>query len=233
MERLRIRRAAARWLAMVLVLAAPLCVQAQRIPGYPDHVRAFDPREVRMLPKYCIYTQDYRERVPGGNDPAAIEQWTATMGEIFVHMHHYCYGLMKANRGLYLTRDALSRKYYLRDAIIEYDYVLNHATRDFILLPELLNRKAEALMRLGEPARAIQLLEEAIDVKPDYWAPYASLSDYYRETGDLKKARELLQAGLEAAPDSKGLTRRLAELDASGAKRRAAPQATAPKAEKQ
>jgi tetratricopeptide (TPR) repeat protein len=154
------------------------------------------------------------------------------MGEMFHHMHHYCYGLMKANRGLYLTRDPLSRKYYLRDAVIEYDYVLDHAKPDFILYPEILNRKAEALLRLGDAPRAIQILEEAVEIKPDYWAPYAGLSDYYKDSGNLQKAREILQSGLAAAPDAVGLKRRLDELNAEEGKRRSSPPVKASKGEK-
>jgi len=219
-------------IAAMLPLIVPGSTHAQPVPGYPDQVRAFDPREIQMLPKYCIYTQDFRERVPGGNDPVKIEQWSATMGEMFHHMHHYCYGLMKANRGLYLVRDSLSRKYYLRDAVIEYDYVLQHAKPDFILYPEVLNRKAEALLRLGESAQAVELLEQAVQIKPDYWAPYAGLSDHYKESGDLKKAREILQSGLAAAPDAVGLKRRLDELNAEEAKRHSGPQAKTSKGEK-
>jgi hypothetical protein len=56
-------------------------------------------------------------------------------------------------------------------------------------------------------------LERAAELKPDYWPPYAYMSDYYRETGDRAKAREVLEAGLQRIPESQGLRTRLAELD--------------------
>jgi Tfp pilus assembly protein PilF len=86
------------------------------------------------------------------------------------------------------------------------------------LLPEILTRKGENLLRLGQAATALRELEQAAELKPDYWAPYAYMSDYYKETGDLKKARELLETGLSHAPDAKGLKRRLEELDAGPTK---------------
>lgn len=193
---------------------------AQPVPGYPDNIRGFDPREIAMLPKYCIYTQDFREHVPGGNDPAAIDQWYSVMGEMFQHMHHYCYGLMKTNRAMYLVRDAQSRKYYLQATLGEFDYVLGHAREGFILTPEILARKGENLMRLGQVGQAIEALEQAAQIKPDYWPPYATMSDYYKDTGDYKKARKLLETGLSFAPDAKALKRRLDELDTEEAKKK-------------
>ena len=60
----------------------------------------------------------------------------------------------------------------------------------------------------------IQELERAIELNPDYWPPYAHMSDYYKSKGEIKTAREWLEKGLVTSPDARGLTRRLAELDA-------------------
>ena len=49
-------------------------VHAQGVPGYPDTVEGYDPREVGMLPGYCIYTQVFRDRVAAGNNRQIIEQ---------------------------------------------------------------------------------------------------------------------------------------------------------------
>jgi hypothetical protein len=57
------------------------------------------------------------------------------------------------------------------------------------------------------------------------------MSDYYKETGQLAKAREWLEKGLSVAPNANGLTRRLAELDGAKDKRKNAPKpATKPSA---
>jgi tetratricopeptide (TPR) repeat protein len=204
----RYRRA----LAIVVFVAAAGQANAQQIPGYPA-VEAYDPREVAMVPRYCIYTQHFRDRVPGGNDRATIDAWYARMGPVFHAMHHYCWGLMKTNRALLLARDTDTRRFYLGDAISEYDYVIQHSSDDFVLLPEILTKKGENLVRLGKGPQAIREFDRAMTLKPDYWPPYAHLSDYYRSTGDVAKARETLTRGLESAPDATALRRRLAELD--------------------
>jgi tetratricopeptide (TPR) repeat protein len=182
------------------------------IPGYPPNINAFDPREVGMLPRYCIYTQEFRERVPGGNNQAIIDGWYARLGTAFHALHHYCYGLMKTNRAVLLARDDRIRRYYLSDAVMEFDYVIERANDDFELLPEIVTRKGQNLVLLGKGPIAVYEFERAIDLKKDYWPPYAYMSDYYKETGDTQKARQWLEKGLAEVPDAKGLRRRLAEL---------------------
>lgn len=196
------------------LLASATCQisQAQLAPGYPELVEANDPREIGMLPSYCIYTQIFRDRVPGGNDPPVVQQWYARMGQTFHHMHHYCWGLMKTNRAILLSRDETTRRFYLTDAIREFDYVISHATTDFVLLPEILSKKGENLIRLGRGSVGILELERAIELNADYWPPYAHLSDYYKSSGDANAAREWLEKGLARSPEAMGLTRRLSEL---------------------
>jgi tetratricopeptide (TPR) repeat protein len=210
--------------AAIVALWIPKLAYGQGgIPGYPDSIYAFDSREVAMLPRFCLYAQDYRQRVPGGNNPEEIARWSAVMGEVFGHMHHYCYGLMNFNRATLLAREPHVRRFYLQTAIKEFDYVLERSPPNFVLLPEILTKKGEALVRQGRAPLAIEQFERAIELKPDYWAPYAYLSDVYKGTGDLQTARQVLERGLSQSPDAKGLQRRLKELEAGPAGRKGTP----------
>jgi tetratricopeptide (TPR) repeat protein len=182
--------------------------------GYPTDVLEYDSREVAMLPQYCIYTQLMRDRVPGGNNPAMIRSYYAKFGPTFHALHHYCWGLMKTNRAIMLAKNETTRNFYLQDAVGEFDYVIANATEDFVLMPEILTKKAQNLMHLGKGANAVEHLERAIYLKPDYWPPYAHLGDYYKSRGDLKLAREWFERGLAASPETKALTTRLLELRA-------------------
>ena len=128
---------------------------AAEIPGYPASVRAFDAREVAMLPHYCMYTQEFSGAIPGGNNPVEKKRWYSVMGDTFLHMHHYCWGLMKTNRALILARSRLDRQFYLGDAIDEFNYVIRHAPSDFVLLPEIFTRKGENLLHLGKVAQGM------------------------------------------------------------------------------
>jgi tetratricopeptide (TPR) repeat protein len=194
---------------------------ATNIPGYPDNVEySFDPREVALLPHYCAYTKVFRNFVPGGNNKAEIDRWSAVMGSTFNAMHHYCWGLMKTNRALLLARDKKTKAYYLSAAIDDFNFVFRYASRDFVLMPEILTRKGENLILLGRGANGLTELQRAIEIKPDYWQAYAALSDYYESIGDVAKARELLQKALTFAPDEKALSRRLADLDSTKGKKK-------------
>lgn len=210
MKATRLRCLFAGSVAAALLAAGPAA--AQRIPGYPEHVTAYDPREVVMLPEYCKYTQLFRDHVPGGNNRDLIQRWHATMGEVFIHMHHYCLGLMHLHRAKVLARDAQARGFHYDNAVREFDYTIARTPRDFSLLPEMLTKKGEALLGRGKAALALAEFERAIELKPDYWPPYAHISDHYRSSGDAPKARQILETGLARSPGAKGLQRRLQEL---------------------
>ncbi len=209
------RHLAAATLALVAILPDRVLAQSM-IPGYPAQVTAYDPREVGRLPNYCKYTQAFRDTVPGGKDQAQIDHWYSVMGQNNFHaMHHYCWGLMKLNRALYLARTREIRNYYFGDAILEFDYVLERSPETFVLRPEILTKKGQSLVRIGRGAVAVADLERAIQLKPDYWPAYAQLGDYYKEIGKLDQAREVLTKGLSQTPDVNALKQRLAELDAA------------------
>jgi len=201
-------------IAGAFLFALGLCraTAAQDIPGYPDSVEGYDPREVALLPGYCKYTQLFRDHVPGGNNATEIAHWYQTMGHPFHAMHHYCWGLMKTNRALLLARTTYVRKFYLKSALREYDYVIDSAPPDFFMLPEIYTKRGENLLRLNEIGEALVSLQHAIQLKPDYWPPYADLSDYFKRAGSPGRAMEWLRKGLAASPDAKPLLERLAEL---------------------
>jgi len=143
-------------------------------------------------------------------------------------MHHYCWGLMKTNRAILLTRSRKYRLFYLEDSILEFDYVLRYTPENHILLPEILTKKGENLIRLDRAPLGLRDLTRAIELKPDYWPPYVVMSDHYKATGDFKKARELLEKALAFSPDAKGLKMRLTELDAVKDKRTTTTQSGMP-----
>jgi len=145
------------------------------------------------------------------------------MGNIWIHMHHYCYGLMYLHRANVLARDPVVRGYNYNFALNEFDYVLERAPEDFVLLPEVLTMKGEVFMHQGKSGPALEQFERAINLKPDYWAPYAYMSDQFVSSGDIGQARATLEKGIAQAPDAIGLQRRLKDLDADPAKRKGKP----------
>jgi hypothetical protein len=198
------------WLALALL--APAHAEAQSI---------WEPSLIHRLPEYCKYTQAFRmRRVPGSDNPTEVERWTRVMGPTFVHMHHYCFGLMASDRAAFLSTTRQDRLFSLRVSVTEFDYVLQRAPVGFSLIPEILTSKGESLIRAEKGAEGVGVLRQAIEVKPDYAPPYGALSDYYKEAGALAKAREWVEKGLAAAPTSRALMRRQAELSGSTSRRK-------------
>jgi tetratricopeptide (TPR) repeat protein len=178
-----------------------------------------DPKMLAMLPPYCRHSKVYIEHVPGGNNPVEIERWKRVLGESnWHHIHHYCFGLEHTNSVLFKRLSKQERNHRLSNSIAEFDYVILRVRPDFALLPEILTKRGENLMRLGREPEAIVTLMRAIETKPDYWPPYASLSDHYEETGEIKQARAWLEKGLTASPGATALQTRLRELSASAAR---------------
>ena len=195
------------------------------IPGYPNDIGGNDPREIAMLPRYCIFTPTFVQAgVPGSNDVQALNHWKLVMGETYKAMHHYCWALMKTNRANFLAPNRQTRQAWLEVSIADFDYVIANAPRDFALLPEILTKKGENLIALGKSVQGLGELLRAIDLKSDYWPPYAQISDYYKANGDRQKAREFLEKGLSLVPDATALKRRLAELNTTKDVRKPLPQ---------
>ncbi|HMH17980.1 MAG TPA: hypothetical protein VK572_07500 [Burkholderiales bacterium] len=202
---------------LTLAMLAPMCVEAEQ--------HFFNnPREMFLLPEYCKYTQDFRANVPGGNNPGEIQRWTTLMGPVFIHMHHYCYGLQAINRATFLSPAPEDRRHNLGVSVIEFDYVIERAPQDFGLLPEIFTKKGESLLQMDSVGKGIAELQRAIDMKPDYWQAYAAASDYYKGAGQPAKAREWVEKGLSVLPDKQPLLRRQAELNAPRNKSASNPQ---------
>ncbi|HKA43512.1 MAG TPA: tetratricopeptide repeat protein [Burkholderiales bacterium] len=211
----------------MIALLAPLQLGAQN-PGWRDD-RGRTAAEVSLLPAYCQSKMGYR---PG---PAEAERWRNAVGpETWEHVHHYCQGLIHVNNATLTARKPEERQFLLRASVDEFNYMIKNAPANAVLMPEILTKKGETLIRMGRAAEAIQPLQHAIELKPDYWPPYAALSDYYKSVGNTAKAREWLDKALAIAPESKALRVRQAELGGSKAgpppAQKPVPQAPAPKA---
>jgi len=164
------------------------------------------------LPPYCRNSKSFAPRVPGGTNPAEIERWRTAMGPAFVHIHHYCQGLQLTHRAHFEARTKEARNRELRFSIGEFDFVLARVDSTFPLLPEILTKKGENLLILEKDREAVAALIKAIEVKSDYWPPYAALGDHYKKMGKLDEARNWLERGHAASGGAKALKRRLKEL---------------------
>ena len=172
----------------------------------------YDEKVMPLLPPYCKYTQLYNRIAPGGDNASRRNYWSRLLGpENFFHLHHYCWALEDIARANFFARNAVDRRYKLEASLTSFEYVIARVKPDFVLLPEILTKQGETLLKLGK-SEGVTPLIRAIELKPDYWPPYAVLSDYFQRLGDLRSAREWLEKGIPVVTDTKPLVVRLKKL---------------------
>jgi len=162
-------------------------------------------KDTLLLPQYC------KDRAKGINSPE-FTRWRATIGDVYVHIHHYCGGIY-AEQKAKSSIDPKERKRWLRDVIGQMQYVSNHCSSKCALYPELQTRWGWALAEDGQPAEAIMHFQLAIRAKPAYAPAYAQLSDVYVGINQSDEAQKVLDQGLKAAPRAHMLQRRLHEIE--------------------
>jgi hypothetical protein len=202
--------------AVALVLAAAWAPAAAK----PTDVSESDKL---ALPQYCQYTQGEPNF---GRD--GYKYHMQLVGPGFHAMHHYCWGLLSLMRVDRISYTPQQRRFYLRDAISEFEFVIRNWRTGVpnILIPEILTKQAGAMLRNERVADAIQRYREAADLRPTYWPAFLGLAEAYLTTGDKVKARDTLADGLRHSPDARQM---LALFEKLGGDRRtivAAPKPT-------
>lgn len=97
----------------------------------------------------------------------------------------------------------VTQKYYMNygfeEVLLSYQNLVESdtATGDEFL------QAAEELFDAGESDKAIEVLRKAVQVHPDQSELYVKMMDIYKQNGNLEKAEEIREQGLERTGDSK------------------------------
>jgi len=161
--------------------------------------------DLRLLPQYCAI-----RAASWGNDAKdpRVRRWFNVFGKDFIHMHHYCEGILRFRKSFLIT-DPRLRDIALKKSVDELTYTANKATKDFILWPELLTYRAMAFYELGETPKAMADVRRALEIKPDYVKAITVLADFMVKQGDFEGAKNELVRGRKIKPRSKSLKRRI------------------------
>lgn len=196
-------------LVVAIALAMPGLVLAAD-PWKTDIVTA---GEFARLPDYCRDTQTYAGH--SGTPTPRQAHWLSLVGDTFWHMHHYCWGMLKAMRaeGPNISQDL--RNSLIESAIGECQYVVDRAPPDFPLLPEIFFRMGTYNAALARPGVAINYFDRSRAVKPDYWPPYLEIAKVNAQLGRRQAAIDILTEGVRLMPDEHQLVDELRRLEAS------------------
>ncbi len=162
------------------------------------------PAEIAMLPAYC-------DAKIGRKLPESVDYWRDRMRhENWIHIHHYCSGLIELNR---YYRSARGRqRANLGNAVNEFSGMLRAWTPDFFLRPEAHLNRGKAYRLMGNQGQALGDFLKALELNPRLTSATTELADLYRKTGKKAEALAVIRQGLEHSPESKSLRRRYQEL---------------------
>lgn len=172
------------------------------VPAFATETDYPKDSELSALPQYC--TAKLRKT------PEA-KVWAAKLGAGFGHTHHYCNGLNKINR-YYKATSQYDQKFYLGEAVLEFEYMIKHAAPTYSLMPEVYLNRGFALSKLHRDGEAIADLMKALELTPESPRIYATIADFYANRKMTDNALATVTEGLKHVPKSKMLQRRYTEL---------------------
>ncbi|MDP2809123.1 MAG: hypothetical protein Q8O34_03135 [Rhodocyclaceae bacterium] len=168
--------------------------------------------EYALLPEYCRYKAWVSNTHP---NPPKSEKWENFFGRDFVHIHHYCWGLVwlgRANRSGVSEQD---RKTLLIMAHGGANYVLENTGPNFPIRAELYTRQLEiSLLQRNENA-AEHAFRKAVEANPKFVRAYWLRAYWLFKRGKLPEAMKVAEQGLEQVPESKMLNELVAEMRAA------------------
>ena len=167
-----------------------------QVPAVALQPFAATKEELTLLPSYCSLPDK-------------------SLAKACFPLNHYCDGLKAMIRGSKFNAES---GYWLQLAVKSFRTAANRKSWSGCpLRPEANLNLGKALLfqsrqKGASTAEGVVYLKKALELKPDYLAAYYTLSNYYAESGDKKKALSVVEDGLRHVPNSKGLLRRFKEL---------------------
>ena len=162
--------------------------------------------EYLLLPEYCRAQGNVSEKYYKKYYRADLtRKWQSALGENYNHYHHFCWGMVSISRAYKSPSKNGSREGTAKRAIDDIGYLVERATPDCILLPEVYTKLGEAYLLARDARSAEAAFRKAWQIKPDYWRPYVWWGQHLLQAGKKGEALAVAEAGLEHAPDVKAL----------------------------
>ena len=204
----RIRTLPSRRKSRGLLPAATLAAALFAAVAPPAAAYQFEPTEAEFnaWPQYCRaryvtttigQTSVYAQRM----DRTAQATAESAIGpQTFVHVHHYCAGLVHLARAR-LEPDPQRRRFQFDEARSEMLYSMRNDPGNGPLQSTMVVNLALVERERGDLPAARKLLEDAIRIAPSDPKPYLGLAIILRGDKKLAEARTTLEQGLAAVGD--------------------------------
>lgn len=168
-----------------------------------------------MAPAFCQDAQTFNGWSQGYRESPRSAYWVSQMGPAFWGIHHYCWAVISTRRANAPGVTPLVRNHLLGTAINDYMYVLNNATAEFPLVPEIYYQIGEVHIMLGQYANAINAFNLSRKAKVDYWPPYVSEAKVLEKLNKRTEARAMILQGLQVMPQEPVLLEHFRRLGGS------------------
>jgi len=174
---------------------------------------AFDPtaNELALLPEYCKYKNQIS---PGYQKDATWKRCQSIFGaDNWKHMHHYCGGLLKINRGNSVIRGTGKASAYYHYAIEDLEYMERGATASFRLWPELFVKMGDAYKGQNDLTNAEFYYHKAYIKYPKYKITYMKLVYLYINQDRAKEAKEVNDNAIRQFGEKKAFLRNAEKIN--------------------
>ena len=179
-------------LYFILLLIDQLSAFAYEIENAKNKVK------IGQLPEFCLCAGYPPPSCSEANRSRYIQHY----GNIFNHIHHYCWGLDKLNIQLQSGKPSDAA---LESVISEFDYVLKLKDPKQSMHAEIWTKKGQVLLMLNKNMEAVNSFYNAIKSNKRYIPAYIYLSQYLKSKGDNSSACKILKYGIENNPKSQKL----------------------------
>lgn len=117
---------------------------------------------------------------------------------VFLHVHHYCSGMLWVERGK-AALDPAQRRFMYNTGIGDLSYFTARIPPESPVMAKALYSLAEAYRGLGDKVSALGTLNQAVQAHPEIPASHIALGLYLRDSKDLAGARKALEDGVQMA----------------------------------
>lgn len=168
--------------------------------------------EYLLLPEFCRAQGNVSKYFEKYLIAERKRQLESSFGSNYQHFHHYCWALVAISRAYSTSADYNQRRAHALGAVHDMGYVLERATANFVLLPEIYTKLGEAYLLARDDVNAEKSFRKAWELKSDYWPPYVWWAQRLMQLGKTQEALAVAESGRKNAPGVKALENLIAEI---------------------
>jgi tetratricopeptide (TPR) repeat protein len=139
---------------------------------------------------YLVQGTDFANQVSAPE----IAHWSAVVGPVFQHVHHYCAGLVEYQHAL-TDNNRQDRQFHLGEALGDTKYIFDRMEMTDPLAPDVAALLAQIQIELGHPDIAEQVLDRVMSAQPTADRPYLVMSTLKRKGKNPQEAIDVLEQG--------------------------------------